>query len=173
VYWLQPPPHLRRIGAALLVVGAFAWDLRGSATIPYPVAAREVKAGAPITDGDVRWVRLPEGSLRPTDLDGAVAAVDIAAGDPIAASLVAPQVALPDGWWAVPVEVGVGAIPGDTVLLVVTDPPLTVPGVVLQAQSGDRLALDYRPALVGVPGEAAAIVAAAERSGLLVAALRP
>jgi hypothetical protein len=111
--------------------------------------------------------------LRAVDLAGAVAAVDVAAGDPLSESLIAPAVTLPDGWWAVPIEVGVGATPGDTVLLVVTDPPLTVPGLVIRAQGGDRLSLDYRPALIGVPGEAAAIVAAAERSGLLVAALRP
>jgi len=173
MFWLQPPPYLRRIGAVLLVVGALVWDLRGSATISYPVASRAVAAGTAISGDDIRWVRLPEGSLPPPDVADAVAAVDIAAGDPIAPSLIAPKVLLPAGWWAVPIEVGVGATPGDTVLLVVTDPPLTIPGLVMQAQNGDRLALDYRPALVAVPGETAAVVAAAERAGLLVTAVRP
>lgn len=173
MYWLQPPPYLKWSAAVVLVVAAFVWDLRGSETAAYPVAARPVSAGHPITEGDVRWVPVPTESLPPPDLDGAVAAVDIAAGDPIAGSLLAPEVALPDGWWAVPVEVGVRAVPGDSVLLVVTDPPLTIPGLVIEPQTGDRLALDYRPALVAVPGEVAAVVAAAERSGLLVTALRP
>jgi hypothetical protein len=173
MYWLQPPPHLRRVGAALLVVGALLWDLRGSATVAYPVAAHQVSAGSAISDDDVRWVRLPAGVLPDTDLTGAVAAVDIAPGDPIALSIIAPAVTAPDGWWAVPIEVGSAAIPGDTVLLVVADPPLTVPGLVMAPQEGDPLSLDYRPALVAVPGEAAAVVAAAERAGLLVAAVKP
>ena len=173
MYWLQSPPYLRRAAAVLLVVGALVWDLHGSSTVAFPVAARPVHAGSTISDGDVRWVQVPEGAFRAPDLTGAVAAVDIETDDPIGASLIAPEVSLPEGWWAVPIEVGVGATPGDTVLLMVADPPATVPGVVLQPQTGDRLALDYRPALVGVPGEAAALVAAAERAGLLVTALRP
>ncbi len=173
MYWLQPPPYLRRVGAGLLILGAVVWDLRGGATTPYPVAARAITSGTPITDADVRWVPLPAGAVPPPALGGAVAAIDIAAGDPISRSALAPTVVVPDGWWAVPVEVGVGAGAGDTVLLVVTDPPLTVPGLVIHPQTGDRLSLDHQPALVAVPGEAAAIVAAAERSGLLVAAVRP
>ena len=157
----------------LLVVGALAWDLHGSATMAYPVASHAVSAGSAISNDDVRWVRLPERALPPPRLDGAVAAIDIELGDPISPSVIAPEVALPEGWWAVPMEVGIGATPGDTVLLVITDPPMTIPGLVIQPQAGDRLALDYRPALVAVPGEVAALVAAAERSGLLVAALRP
>jgi len=43
----------------------------------------------------------------------------------------------------------------------------------IMAMTGKLEVRYHRPALVGVPGEAAAIVAAAERSGLLVAALRP
>jgi len=106
------------------------------------------------------------------DLDGAVAAVDIEAGDPITRAAIAPTVSAPDGWWAVPIDIA-GAGPGATVLLVITDPPLTVLGLVIHAQAGDRLALDHQPALVAVPGEAAALVAAAERAGLLVAAVQP
>jgi hypothetical protein len=172
VYWLQPPPHLRRIGAGLLVVAALVWDLRGGATEPYPVAARRIPAGTAITGADVRWLPLPAGAMAVPDLTGAITALDLRAGDPISPSAIAPTVSAPDGWWAVPIEVG-GAGPGATVLLVVTDPPMTVPGLVIHAQTGDRLALDHQPALVAVPGEAAALVAAAERSGLLVAAVQP
>lgn len=173
MFWLQPPPYARRIGAAVLVVAAIAWDLRGAGTTPYPVASRSVAAGSAISADDIRWVPVPTDSLDPPHLEGAIAAIDISPGDPIGSSLIAPTPVLPSDWWAVPIEVGVGATPGDAVLLVITEPPMTIPGLVLQAQNADRLALDYRPALVGVPGEAAALVAAAERSGLLVTALRP
>jgi hypothetical protein len=59
------------------------------------------------------------------------------------------------------------------VLLVVTDPPLTVGGIVVSTQRGDPYSLDYRPALVAVPGEVAPVIAAAGRAGLLVTAVRP
>ena len=69
--------------------------------------------------------------------------------------------------------VGAHAAAGDEVLLVVTDPPLTVRGVVVSAQQGDAYSLDYRPAVVAVPEESAAVVAAAAAAGTLVAAVAP
>jgi hypothetical protein len=81
--------------------------------------------------------------------------------------------AAPEGWWEVPVAVGAHAAPGDEVLLVVLDPPLTVRGLVVSAQQGDAYSLGYRPAVVAVPEEAAALVAAAAAAGALVAAVAP
>jgi len=99
--------------------------------------------------------------------------VDLAEGEPISASVVAAPATVPEGWWAIPIDVGPHAAPGDEVLLVVTDPPVTVAGVVVGAQRGDPYSLDYRPALVAVPGDMAAVVAAAEQAGVLVTATRP
>jgi hypothetical protein len=73
----------------------------------------------------------------------------------------------------VPVTIGSQAAPGDPVLLVVTDPPTTISGIVVTAQRGDPYALDFRPATVAVPADAAALVAAASAKGLVVAAVRP
>jgi hypothetical protein len=157
----------------MLVVAAFAWDMARTRTEPYPFAARDLPAGAPIDAAAVRWRSVPTGLLDPPDLDAAAARVAIPAGDPITAATVGAPPAAPEGWWAVPVELAPGAVAGDEVLLVITDPPLTVPGIVLTPGSGDRYGLDAHPASVAVPGEAAALVAAASRSGLVVAATRP
>lgn len=173
MYWLQRPPLLRRAAAAILIVAAFAWDLRGSPTEPHPYAARAIAVGSEITAGDVVWRRLPAASFVIPDLVGRIAAVDLPAGEPITASGLAPPTQVPNGWWAVPIEIGPHAVPGDEVMLVITDPPVTVGGVVVGAQRGDPYSLDYRPALVAVPAEMAPVVAAAARAGMLVTATRP
>jgi hypothetical protein len=173
MYWLQRPPYLRRAAAALLVVAAIAWDLRGSSTEVHPFAARPIAAGALISDADIRWRRLPTGAFKIPELGDRAAAVDLAPGEPIIGAVLTAPAKIPDGWWAVPVEVGPHAIPGDPVMLVITDPPLTIGGIVVSTQRGDPYSLDYRPALVAVPGDVAPLVAAADRAGLLVAATRP
>jgi hypothetical protein len=71
------------------------------------------------------------------------------------------------------VAVGSHARAGDVVMLVVTDPPTTITGLVVSAQQGDPYSLDYRPAVLAVPGESAALVATAAASGALVAAVAP
>ena len=173
MYWLQRPPYLRWAAAVALVVAAFAWDLARSRTVPFPFAADPIAAGSPIEAAAVQWRGIPAGLLDVPDLTGATALVPIPAGDPITAAIIGPAPTTPDGWWAVPVDLGLHVAPGDEVLLVVADPPLTVPGVVLTPGSGDRFGLDSQPASVAVPGEAAAVVAAASRAGLVVAATRP
>lgn len=99
--------------------------------------------------------------------------MDLAAGDPLIPAVLSGGVSVPDGWWAVSLDAGRHATPGLEVLLVVVDPPVTTTGIVIEAQRGDRLSLDYRPALVAVPGDVAAVVAAADHAGLLVTAVRP
>jgi len=173
VFWLQPPPYARRAAAVALVLVALLWDLRGSATASYPFSASAIEAGAAFTDSNVEWRQLPEGSFPAPDLSGGSAAVPIGPGEPITASLVTGSVSVPEGWWAVPVDLASRAVPGTSVLLVVVEPPMTIPGIVVAAQRGDRYAVDHTPALVAVPGEMAPLVAAAERAGMLVTATRP
>ena len=86
--------------------------------------------------------------------------------------MVARFVEVPPSWWTVPIDVGTLAVPGDEVLLVLADPPINVSGIVVSAQSGDAFSLAFRPAAVAVPSEAAALVAAAEREGVLITAIR-
>lgn len=173
MYWLQRPPYLRWAAAAALVAAAFMLDMAGARTVPFPFAAREIPAGAPIEAASVRWRGVPSDLLEAPDLTAATARVAIAAGEPITAATIGTVPAAPPGWWVVPVDLAPGAVAGDEVLLVITDPPLTVPGLVLTPGSGDRFGLDSRPASVAVPGEAAALVAAAASSGRVVAATRP
>lgn len=173
MYWLQRPPYAKRVGAVLLVLAAVFWDLRESRTAAYPVAALPIAAGAAIEDDAVDWINVPFGTLSAPDLSGATAATDIEPGEPLTGSLLADPVTVPADWWTVPIEIGALSLPGDEVLLVIADPPLTVQGVVVAAQVGDPYSLDFRPAAVAVPAVAAPVVAAAEREGLLVAAVRP
>lgn len=173
MYWLQRPPYLRWAAAALLVAGAVAWDLRGTATSPHPFLTATVAAGSPIPADAVEWRSVPAGLLDPPELDGRVAALDLDAGDPITTSVLTDPATAPEGWWAVPITLGRHARPGDEVMLVTIDPPLTIPGVVLEAEAGDTYSLDFRPAVVAVPGESAPLVAAAAGEGRIVAVVRP
>ena len=173
MYWLPRPPYLRWAGAALLLVGALAWDLREPAIELRPFAARPLAAGEAVDASAVEWREVPAGLLPAPDLDGAAAAVDLAAGDPLVDAVLSRAVAVPAGWWEVPVAVGTHAAAGDSVMLVITDPPATVEGLVVSPQQGDAYSLDFRPAVVAVPAEAGALVAAAAAAGSLVAAVAP
>jgi hypothetical protein len=173
VYWLQRPPYLRWAAAGLLVLGAFVWEARGSPAVLHPFLARDVAAGTPIGEDDVEWREIPAGLAARPDLASAVAAVDLAAGEPLFTAALQGPVGIPDGWWGVPVQVGAAARAGDQVLLVVTDPMASVSGIVVTPQQGDPYSLDFRPASVAVPAESAPMVAAAAARGVLVAAVRP
>lgn len=173
MYWLQPPPYLRWAAAVLLVVGAWLWDARGGSIEPHAFASRPIAAGTRLSSDDVVWRPLPAGAFPVPDLAGAVAGVDIGIGEPISAAVLSGPIAVPEGWWAIPVDVSSHAGPGDAVMLVVVDPPLTIPGIVIEPQVGDATSFEHRPALVAVPGTQAPLVAAAEASGMLVTAVRP
>jgi len=157
----------------MLIAGAMAWDLRGSPTESHPFLVTAVGAGSPIPPEAVAWQPIPAGLLRPPDPAATVAAVDLQPGDPLTASVVTEAVAVPDGWWAVPMSLGRHADPGDEVMLVLIDPPITIGGVVLESESGDRYSLDFSPAVVAVPGESAALAAAASAEGRMIAVVRP
>ena len=171
MYWLQRPPYLRRAAAVLLAIGALLWDLRAEPSEIRPFAARALAAGETPAASAVDWRRVPAGLLPETDLSGAVTAVPVAAGEPLVPGLFRSPIRAPEGWWGLPVAIGSHAASGDTVLLLSTDPPLAVPGLVISAQRGDAYSLDYRPAVVAVAAEHTALVAAAAARGTLVAAL--
>jgi hypothetical protein len=157
----------------LLVVGGLVWDLRTTPTTTHPFLAAAVDAGEPIPAESVEWREIPTGLLAPVETGDGVAAFDLAAGDPITSSSITTAPTVPDDWWLVPVGVGDHARPGDSVMLIVVDPPTSIPGKVVVAQSGDPYSSDFRPAAVAVPAEAAPMVAAAAQQGMLVTAVRP
>ena len=173
VYWLQRPPYLRWAAAALVLLGALAWDLRSAPTAMHPFAARAIEAGAVPGAEDVEWRRIPAGVLATPSLEGVVAAVDLAAGEPITASALTGPTTVPDGWVALPVDIGSHAPAGAEVVLIVVDPPGSVPGIVVQAQSGDPYSLDFVPAVVAVPRDRAVDVAIASTRGQVIAAIAP
>jgi len=171
VYWLQRPPYLRWAAAALLVIGSFAWEARRPAREPAPFAGAPIAAGEPLTASNVQWRPVRKGLLPIPDLEGAVAAVPLSAGDPIIPATISGAASPPPGWWTVAIE-GVAGPPGAEVLLVTTEPAGAVVGVLLAPARGDVFSLDHTPALVAVPPDAAALIAAAAGSGRLVAATR-
>jgi hypothetical protein len=173
VYWLQRPPYARWALAVLLIVGAAVWDLRSTPSTLHPFLTEGVAAGDPITEEHVEWREIPSGLVVAPDLTYPVAGIDIPAGEPLLDSMLRGPVAIPNGWWEVPAAIGAHADAGDEVLLVVVDPPTTVMGIVVSPQRGDAYSLDYRPASVAVPLDAAPLIAAASAQGSLVAAVRP
>ena len=105
--------------------------------------------------------------------DGGAAAIDLPAGVPLLSGLVAPDVTVPEGWWSVPIDGAGHAAPGDSVMLVSADPPLRFIGLVVASGQGDRYSGDYRPTLVALPEEEAALVSAASGLGTLIVAVQP
>ncbi len=172
MFWLTRPPYLRWAAAAAIVIAAFIWDLHGSAAMRYPFAAHAIPAGSPITDPDVEWRDLPAGVIAMPDLTDPVAARDLAAGEPIVPSSVAPTSPIPDGWWAVPVALPTGTPPGTRAQLIGTDPAFETEGIVVATAEQDLLSFSDG-GTVAVPPERAAAVALAARDGTLIVLLEP
>ncbi|NIV57918.1 MAG: hypothetical protein GWN48_21330, partial [Actinobacteria bacterium] len=166
---MKPSLVPRRVAAALLVMAALVWDLGGSATVAYPFTATPAARGRPV---EVEYRQVPEG-LFPPGADTGTAVVDLPAGVPLLPYLVGTGVTVPDGWWTVPIEGAAHAASGDRVMLVSADPPLRFIGLVVSAGRGDRYSGDYRPALVALPEEEAALASAASSLGGLVVAVQP
>ena len=170
MYWLQRPPYLRWAAAAAALVLALAWDLRPVPTDLRPFAARDADAGVPIP---IEWREVPAGILPDVDPAGLVAAIGIESGTPIVPALLTPPIDLPEGWPAIPLEIGSARVPGDSLLLIVSDPPLVSTGLVVEPQRGDSYGFDFSPGLVALPPDDALPIARAARAGTLVIAVAP
>ncbi|RPI20680.1 MAG: hypothetical protein EHM57_07605, partial [Actinobacteria bacterium] len=135
-------------------------------------AAADIAPGQAISDDLLEWRHVPLGLLVRPDLEAPVAKADIAAGDPVTAAMVSGDAMVPAGWWAVPIALPGGAVPGTAVRLVVAEPQLTVDGVVVA--SGERDLLSPADAgLVAVPGEVAPAVARAAAEGAVTVLVEP
>jgi hypothetical protein len=156
-----------------VVLGALAWDLRTTPTRLHPFAARPIEAGLALGSDDVEWREIPAGILTAPTLDGVVAAVDVAPGEPITAGVLSEPTVVPEGWVALPIDIGAHAPPGTEVLIIVVDPPGSVPGIVVSSQLGDPYSLNFSPAVVAVPADHAVVVAAASSRGRVTAAVVP
>jgi hypothetical protein len=137
VLWLERPPYLRWLAAAVLVTVAAWVELGPEPTMPVWFATDAIPAGTALTPDrftrrEVAWV----GSA-PARPEG-VASVDIAAGDPLVPSLRA-EVVVPAGWMAVAAPLPPDAVTGSDATLVI------LPGVAGQAAAAVP-ALVLRPA---------------------------
>jgi hypothetical protein len=155
-----------------VVAAAFLWDLRGSSDILYPFASSSIAAGAPITDTEVEWRRIPEETMTLPDLSNPVAARELPAGEPIVPSAVSGARTIPEGWWSVPVPLPATAVPGTPVRLVDTASGFETDGIVVAAGSDDLLSFE-ESGLVAVPADAATLIAIAGREGSLITLLAP
>ena len=172
MFWLTRPPYVRWAAAALLIVAAFIWDLRGRTGTPYPFAAVPIAAGATIGEGDVDWRSVPGGLMPLPDLSTPVAGRDIERGEPILPSAIDPEGGVPAGWWAVPVALPAAAAVGSRVLLLSVEQDFEADGIVIATGSGDLLSVS-ETGLVAVPPEAATMVARAAFDGRLIVLVAP
>ena len=172
MFWLTRPPYLRWAAAVAVVAAAFLWDLRGSSDVLYPFTSSAIAAGAPITETDVDWRRVPEGTMTLPDLSAPVAARDLPAGEPIVPSAVSGARTIPEGWWSVPMPLPVAAVPGTTIRLVDVSSGFEIDGIVVATGSSDLMSFE-ESGMVAVPREAATLIAVAARDGTLVTLLEP
>jgi hypothetical protein len=171
VLLLTKPPYLRWLAAVALFTVAVAWDLSGSATEAVPFAAEDIQRGAWIDADDVEWRQLPRGSVEMAMLDGARAATEILAGDPITRSVATVGPIVPDDWWSVPVDLPAGVAAGTAVRLVLPG-GTTTDGIVAVAPSDDMFTGGSTGA-VAVPEDIVAQVAEASAAGLLLVLISP
>ena len=172
MFWLTRPPYLRWAAAALLLVAALAWDLRGRSGMSYPFAANSIEAGAAIGEADVEWRTVPSGVMEMPDLSVPIASRAIAAGEPILPSALDAGAGIPEGWWSVPVALQAAAVPGSRVRLIAIDTRVETDGIVVAGGSTDLLSMSDA-GLVAVPPEHAASVAAAAVEGSLIVLVEP
>jgi len=172
VFWLTRPPYLRWAAAVVIVVAAFAWDMRGRAEVLYPFASNPISAGSPIVDSEVEWRSVPADVMASPDLSDPVATRNIEEGEPIVPSAVSGEAAIPDGWWAVPLALPASATAGSQVWLVGTASGLETEGIVVAAGSNDLLSYDAM-GMVAVPPEVATAVAVESNEGSLVVLVDP
>ena len=172
VFWLTRPPYLRWAAAATVVVAAFLWDLRGSSDILYPFASSAIAGGTTITEADVEWRRVPEGTMAVPDLSDPVAARDVPAGEPIVPSAVSGATTIPEGWWSVPVPLPATALPGARIRLVDAASGFETDGIVV-AVGSDGLMSFEESGMAAVSPAAVTCRCAGSREGTLVVLLEP
>lgn len=165
MFLLGRPPTLRWVVAALVLAGAVWLDLRPPPTERHPFAARDVAAGETIGTGDVEMRQVLRGSLPSVRLP-VVAGRHLEAGDPVLdTDLAADAASVPDGWWALPLDLPAGATPGTVVGVVLLDgaTPQIVEGVVTRAAVDEGFGEGQ--AVVALPADQAVRVARAVTAG--------
>lgn len=167
MFWFGRPPYHRWIAAVTLVVGAAVVEFWPTNEAAYPFTSTPVEAGKPPR---VEWRMLPSGTYPRVSLEGMVASHAMSAGEPIAASDLRGPIGVPDGWWALALEVPFPLVPGVATQLVLGE-GVVVPGVVVA--SDDDEPFGAPSALIAVPGGEAAAVAAAATTRQITVLVAP
>jgi len=167
VFWFGRPPFLRWIAAAALIVGAAVVEFWPTDEAAYPFTSMPVEAGE---TPSVEWRMLPSGTYPRVSFEGMVASHAMSAGEPIAASDLRGPIGVPDGWWALALEVPFPLVPGMATQLVLGE-GVVVPGIVVAADDEDSFGTPT--ALIAVPGEEAAAVAAASTARQITVLVAP
>lgn len=154
------------MGAGLAIAAALTLEFAPHATVSHPFTEEPTSPGQPPT---VEWREVPAGLLPPPDLEGAVAARALPAGVPLLPTDLTVGAVIPSGWWTVGIELPAEAAPGTPVQIVLPQ-QATVPGLVVQMREADWASGSSPVALVAVPGEQVAAVAAAGSDAIAVLA---
>lgn len=165
--WLERPPVLRWIGAALLVLVAAWSELAPPPTTPAVFLTTDVAVGTPLDDSHVTRRQVPRGAVETVEPVG-VAAADLRAGDPLVASMVA-EASIPAGWVLIEAPVPAHAAPGSEATGVIVGDgaaPVEFPALVVAAGAGDPFG--GSTGTLAVPAEWIGPAAAASAAGRLV-----
>lgn len=171
MFWFGRPSFFRWIAAGVLVIGAAIIEFRPTGHALYPFTAADVAAGDPVT---VDWRELPSGAYEPPEIRGLVAAHALDEGEPISRSDLVPPLDIPEGWWALALEIPTRLAPGTATQLVVADHgDSPIPGIVVSSQDPDRFGSPDPTALIAVPAEHITVVATAARDRRVVVLVAP
>ena len=167
VFWLSRPPYWRWLLAGLVVAVAAYMDLSGPATESYPFVARSATAGEEL---NVEWRQVPLGLLPTPEVPPALTWRSLRAGDPLVPGVAGEAPVVPNGWWALEMELPATAVPGGEVLVAIREPQLEVAGLVVAPPASGSFGSTI-PGLVALPAEHAAAVAnalAEHRASILI-----
>ena len=163
MFWFGRPPYWRWVTAIVLLAVAGFVEFRPQPTVLHPFAANAAAAGEV---PEIEWREVPAGVLMMPEIEG-VASHALRAGEALSPSDLVSSRPVPDGWWALGVELPVMVAPGTEVQLVLTATAgAPVPGIVIGADESADVLGPGPIALVAVPAEQAGrvVTAAANRS---------
>ena len=162
MFWLTRPPYLRWAAGILIGTVAVVAEFRPPTTTPHPFAVVDIPAGTLVERADVTFRDVPVGLFDAVELPVTVSR-PVAAGHPLLREPETVTSAVPDGWWALTIDLAEGITPGTSVRLALPD--RTVDGIVVDRFEGS---FGEQAGLVAVPSDATGAVAAAVRDGSVV-----
>lgn len=158
MFWLSRPPYLRWFLAVSVLAAAVVLEVRPDRTVPHPFTIEPIGVGELIDESVVMWRDVPAGLLHPVSLPS-TASRPFESGEPVLAGAdpsSGSETGIPEGWWALEVDIPLGARAGMSVKVVT--PIGSAQGVVVDVRDGD---FGERSGLIAVPEPSADMVAMA------------